>query len=225
MSQFLECLQPTYFINCDDERIVALSQGIIGNENDAINKAVALYYAVRDDFRYDPYGISMQPEDFRATSILVSKKGWCVTKAILLAACCRSVGIPSRLGFADVSNHLSTERMRQMMKTDVFYWHGYTSLYLEDKWVKATPAFNIELCQKFNLKPLEFNGLEDSIYHEFDELGNRHMEYLHNRGDYSDLPLDDLVQTFNEHYPNMVRADNNADFDKDVTAENVRTQL
>ena len=225
MSQFLECLQPTYFINCDDERIVALSQGIIGNENDPINKAVALYYAVRDDFRYDPYGISMQPEDFKATSILVSKKGWCVSKAILLAACCRSVGIPSRLGFADVSNHLSTERMRQMMKTDVFYWHGYTSLYLEDKWVKATPAFNIELCQKFNLKPLEFNGLEDSIYHEFDELGNRHMEYLHNRGEYSDLPLDDLVQTFNEHYPTMAIAADDANFDEDVASENLRTQF
>ena len=225
MSRFLEFLQPTYFINCDDERIVELSQGIIRNENDPINKAVALYYVVRDDFRYDPYGISMQPEDFKATSILVSKKGWCVSKAILLAACCRSVGIPSRLGFADVSNHLSTERMRQMMKTDVFYWHGYTSLYLEDKWVKATPAFNIELCQKFNLKPLEFNGLEDSIYHEFDELGNRHMEYLHNRGEYSDLPLDDLVQTFNEHYPTMAIAADDANFDEDVASENLRTQI
>ena len=225
MSRFLEFLQPTYFINCDDERIVELSQGIIRNENDPINKAVALYYVVRDDFRYDPYGISMQPEDFKATSILVSKKGWCVSKAILLAACCRSVGIPSRLGFADVSNHLSTERMRQMMKTDVFYWHGYTSLYLEDKWVKATPAFNIELCQKFNLKPLEFNGLEDSIYHEFDELGNRHMEYLHNRGEYSDLPLDDLVQTFNEHYPTMAIAADDAKFDEDVASENLRTQF
>ena len=225
MSRFLEFLQPTYFINCDDERILELSQGIIRNENDPINKAVALYYVVRDDFRYDPYGISMQPEDFKATSILVSKKGWCVSKAILLAACCRSVGIPSRLGFADVTNHLSTERMRQMMKTDVFYWHGYTSLYLEDKWVKATPAFNIELCQKFNLKPLEFNGLEDSIYHEFDELGNRHMEYLHNRGEYSDLPLDDLVQTFNEHYPTMAIAADDANFDEDVASENLRTQF
>ena len=225
MSRFLEFLQPTYFINCDDERIVELSQGIIRNENDPRNKAVALYYVVRDDFRYDPYGISMLPEDFKATSILVSKKGWCVSKAILLAACCRSIGIPSRLGFADVSNHLSTERMRQMMKTDVFYWHGYTSLYLEDKWVKATPAFNIELCQKFNLKPLEFNGLEDSIYHEFDELGNRHMEYLHNRGEYSDLPLDDLVQTFNEHYPTMAIAADDANFDEDVASENLRTQF
>jgi len=223
MSSFLQDLQATYFIDSDDERIVQFSKGIVGSEVDPIKQAIGLYYAVRDNFRYDPYGISLQPDAFKASSVLGLRKGWCVSKAILLAACCRSIGIPSRLGFADVSNHLSTQRMRKMMQTDVFYWHGYTSIYLYNKWVKATPAFNIELCEKFHLKPLEFNGIEDSIYHEFDELGNRHMEYLHDRGEHTDLPLDALLETFAKHYPDSGALDSDADFDKDIANEMIRS--
>jgi transglutaminase-like putative cysteine protease len=219
MSTSLECLQSTYFINSDDERIVGYSQDVIGSKTDPVEQAIALYYAVRDGFRYDPYDISLNPDAFKASNILALGKGWCVAKAILLAACCRSIGIPSRLGFADVSNHLSTERMRQVMQTNVFYWHGYTSIFLNNKWVKATPAFNIELCDRFHLKPLEFDGTEDSIYHEFDELGNKHMEYLNDRGEYSDLPLEALIETFAEHYPNMAVLASTADFDQDIANE------
>jgi transglutaminase-like putative cysteine protease len=221
MSTSIEFLQSTYFINSDDERIVGYSQDIIGSETDPVKQAIALYYAVRDGFRYDPYDISLSPDAFKATNILALGKGWCVAKAILLAACCRSIGIPSRLGFADVSNHLSTERMRQVMQTDVFYWHGYTSIFLNNNWVKATPAFNIELCDKFNLKPLEFDGTKDSIYHEFDEMGNKHMEYLNDRGEYSDLPLEALIETFAEYYPNMAALASNADFDQDIASETI----
>ena len=111
--------------------------------------------------------------------------------------------------------------MRQVMQTDVFYWHGYTSIFLNNKWVKATPAFNIELCDKFNLKPLEFDGTKDSIYHEFDEMGNKHMEYLNDRGEYSDLPLEALIETFAEYYPNMAALASNADFDQDIASETI----
>jgi hypothetical protein len=90
--------------------------------------------------------------------------------------------------------------MRERMKTDIFYWHGYTELYLGGKWVKATPAFNIELCEKFRLPPLEFDGVHDSLYHPFDSEGRRHMEYVNQRGVYTDLPLDEIIQTFRDEY-------------------------
>ena len=151
---------------------------VAGVEEDT-KRAVAVYYAIRDGILYDPYSADISVAGLKATTVLEEKRGWCVSKAILLAACCRALGIPARLGYADVLNHLSTEKLRQRMKTNVFYWHGYTALYLDDRWVKATPAFNIELCEKFGLKPLEFNGRDDSIYHAFDQAGNRHMEYLH----------------------------------------------
>ena len=173
---------------------------VAGIEQDT-QRAVAVYYAIRDGILYDPYSAEISVAGLKATTVLEERRGWCVSKAILLAACCRALGIPARLGYADVLNHLSTEKMRQRMKTNVFYWHGYTALYLDDRWVKATPAFNIELCEKFGLKPLEFNGRDDSIYHAFDQAGNRHMEYLHDRGQFLEPPIEAMRRTFDEYYP------------------------
>ncbi len=189
-----------------------------GNHADPLKQAVSLYYAVRDGIRYDPYSIDLTVEGLRASTTLINGRGWCVAKAILLAACCRSLKIPARLGYADIRNHLSTKRMREQMKTDVFYWHGYTSIYLNGQWVKATPVFNIELCNKFNLLTLDFDGTRDSIYHPFDLSGNRHMEYLNDRGDFDDVPIDAIIATFQKEYV-VDDSLEKADFEKDVENE------
>jgi len=195
-----------------------------GGASDEVEQAVSLFYAVRDGFRYDPYQIDLTIPGMKASTTLEVKHGWCVSKAVLLAACCRSVGIPARLGFADVRNHLSTERMRQRMRTDIFYWHGYTDLLLEGKWVKATAAFNIELCEKFGLLPLEFDGRNDSLYHPFDAIGNRHMEYVKHRGTFPDLPIEEIIRTFRQEYGFGERKPepNAVSFDEDVDRETGR---
>jgi hypothetical protein len=108
------------------------------------------------------------------------------------------------------------------MKTDVFYYHGYSSIYLDGGWLKATPAFNIELCKKFRLLPLEFDGTEDSIYHAFDVDGRKHMEYIRDRGEFADVPLEDLQRTLREHYPSMALGFEGADFESDVARETGR---
>ena len=161
-------------IDGNHERVATFAQSHAGGMATARQQAVSLYYAVRDGIRYDPYAIDLSVEGMRASKTLASGRGWCVPKAVLLAACCRVMGVPAKLGFADVRNHLSTERLRNLMKTDIFFWHGYTSIFIDGKWVKATPAFNIELCDRFDLKPLDFDGATDSIYHPFDQLGNAH---------------------------------------------------
>ena len=193
-------LKATETIESTHPAVVDFARRHSGSLNDDVDRAVRLFYAVRDGFRYDPYQIDLSIAGMKASTTLEVKHGWCVSKAVLLAACCRSLGIPARLGFADVRNHLSTERMRQKMRTDIFYWHGYTDLLLEGKWVKATPAFNIELCEKFGLLPLEFDGRKDSLYHPFDATGNRHMEYLNDRGTFPDLPIEEIIRTFRQEY-------------------------
>jgi len=182
-------------------------------------RVIALYYAVRDQIYYDPYTLSEQLSDFAASQTLQRMRGWCVPKSILYAACCRALGVPARLGYADVRNHLSTANLRRLMGTDVFYWHGYTSVWLHGRWVKATPVFNIELCERFRLKPLEFDGRQDSIYHPFDLDGRRHMEYLNFRGEYADLPFEEMQRDFAKYYPNWVEPDRARDFDREVVAE------
>ena len=217
---FTEYLCPTTVIDSTHPDVVAYTQNRVQDADSDLQKAVNLYYAVRDEFRYDPYYFRLDEDGFKASETLKVGRGWCVPKAILLAACCRAQGIPARLGFADVRNHLSTERMRQTMKTDVFHWHAYTSIYLEGKWVKATPAFNIELCTKFGLKPLEFDGLQDSLYHEFDQAGNKHMEYLHERGEFADFPFEQMMATFAEVYGETgLVAMQGHSFDDDVNRE------
>ena len=171
-----------------------------GDAKDTTEIAVRLYYAVRDEIRYNPYAIELNVSALRASTTLQAGYAWCVPKAVLLAACCRAKGIPAMLGFADVKNHLTSQRLRDTMKTDVFAWHGYTSIYLNGKWVKATPAFNKELCEKANIFPLEFDGSEDSIYHEFDRAGQQHMEYLQDRGQYHDLPLEPMARDLQQLY-------------------------
>ena len=226
-----EFLKPTPIVDSDHPAVIRFAESAKGSSTDPRQQSVALYYAVRDGFRYNPYDLDLTPKGLSASRVLEVKHGWCVSKAVLLAAACRAVGIPARLGYADVRNHLSTERMRQTMQTDVFYWHGYTAILLDGQWMKATPAFNIELCEKFHLKPLEFDGTADSIYHPFDLQGNRHMEYLNFRGEFADVPVDDMVRTFNECYPQAVQHDPNdvnrgdfeqADFDQDVARETAK---
>lgn len=219
-----QCLAPTAMVDSDHPEVRAFAQRHAQGATDR-ERAVALYYAVRDGFRYDPYRIELTPHGMRASTVLAQGYGWCVPKAVLLAAACRAAGIPARLGFADVRNHLSTERMRETMKTDVFTWHGYTDIWLEGAWRKATPAFNVELCERFGLLPLEFDGRTDSIYHPFDRSGQRHMEYLQQRGTFVEVPLERILADFIEQYPGWLGVTQtrsrlaDADFAADVERE------
>jgi transglutaminase-like putative cysteine protease len=211
-------LQPTAIIDADHPEVTAFAQRAAGGIENACDQAVALYYAVRDGIRYDAYHIQLSVAGQRASTVLAEGRGWCVNKANLLAAACRALSIPARLGYADVRNHLSTERLRANLGTDTFYWHGYTAILIDGHWLKATPAFNVELCEKFRLRTLEFDGLEDSIYHPFDLDGNRHMEYLRFHGEFDDMPLDIIRASFAKHYPNASEL-LHADFDADVARE------
>lgn len=168
---------------------------------DERERAVSLYYAVRDKIRYNPFLDFSKPEVFRASAVLEAGEGFCIGKAALLAACARAAGIEARVGFADVKNHLTTPRLAETMGSDLFVYHGYTELRIEGRWVKATPAFNLALCTRFRVKPLEFDGREDSIFHPFDEDERRHMEYLRDRGVYADVPVDEIQRAFREAYP------------------------
>lgn len=218
MTERETCLEPTDLIDSDNPDVVAYAAKAVGDATDPKEKAIRLYYAVRDDFRYDPYGVVMKRDHFRASACLDRGTGFCITKAGLLAAAARAEGIPSRLGFADVRNHLSTERMREKMGTDVFLYHGFTELKIGGKWVKATPAFNLELCEKFGVLPLEFDGETDSVFHPLTADGQKHMEYVTDRGSRDDMPFDEISACFREHYPYMFD-DGETGIGGDFTAE------
>jgi transglutaminase-like putative cysteine protease len=194
-------LATTEFLDHDDPAVQAFARDAVGDATDHREMAVRLFYRVRDGFWYDPYADSGERENFAASHVVSTDRNWCVPKSILLTAAARSLGIPARLGFADVRNHLQSEKLLEKMGTDLFVFHGFSEFLLDSAWVKASPAFNIEMCERFDTKPLEFDGHHDALFHEYDNHGNRHMEYVNQRGSYDDFPYDEMRAAFEEFYP------------------------
>jgi transglutaminase-like putative cysteine protease len=196
------CLAPGVYVDSDHPAVEVFSRAH-ARGGDARSRAVSLYYAVRDAVRYNPFQDFQADDSYRGSACLQRGEGWCVQKAALLAACARVLGIPARVGFADVRNHLSTPRLLEFIGSDLFVYHGFTEFLLDGKWVKATPAFNKALCTRFRVRLLDFDGREDSIFHPFDEDNRRHMEYLRDRGSFVDVPAEDIKRAFREHYPRL----------------------
>ena len=192
--------RPGDLIDSQHPKITAYARRVAGQGSDR-DKALRLYYAVRDDLRYDPYNTPMKREAYRASATLAAEHGYCVNKAGLMAAVCRAVGIAARVGYADVRNHMTTKRL------------------FDGRWLKATPAFNRELTERFGLKPLDWDGASDSIYHPFDLVGRRHMEYLAYRGVFADIPFDEIRGAFRHYYPRMTRAQEEMPLGGDFGAE------
>ena len=205
-SELAEYLRPTWFLDSDSPAVSRFAEEAVAAETTAGGKAKALYYAVRDGIRYDTYEIDLSKEAMRASSVLARGIGFCIPKAVLLAAAARAQGIASRIGFADVKNHLPTERLLEVMENDVLVYHGYVDLCVNGNWVRATPAFNRSLCEHLNVDPLEFDGLHDALLQQFDRSGSQYLEYVNDRGVFADLPLDQILAGIQKHHPALYAA-------------------
>jgi len=206
-------LAPGRFVDSDHPDVVAFAaETCRGAANDR-ERAARLFVAVRERLRYDPYTITADPDEYRASTVLRRERAYCIPKAVLLCAAARAAGIPARLGFADVKNHLATEKLLRMLATDLFAWHGYVELFIEGRVVKATPAFNAALCARFGVPPLELDGVHDALLQPFDGQGRRYMEYVAERGVFQDLPLDQILATFASLYARARRPERDEVFE------------
>ncbi|HET9717925.1 MAG TPA: transglutaminase family protein [Pseudolabrys sp.] len=204
--EFGPFLSPGVFIDSDSPQVRAFALDAAGGLHKPVPAVVRLYTTVRDKIIYDPYVDFTDPANFRASSVLSAGRGFCVGKSALLAASARVLGVPARVGFADVRNHLTSPRLYAKIKTDTFVWHSYTELYLSGRWVKATPAFDSALCERAGLKALEFDGESDSLFHPFDPAGRRHMEYLKEHGTFADVPFETIRNAFLRAYPALMNS-------------------
>ena len=199
-------LQPTRYIDSDNAAVQAFARAAVNGITGEKTRAIALYHAVRDGIVYDPYLDYTDRDVFRASAVLAIKRGFCIGKSALLAACARSLGIAARPGFADVRNHLTSKRLRELVGSDVFVWHSYTELKINGAWVKCTPAFDSALCARAKIEPLEFNGTTNSLFHPFDPSGRRHMEYLQDRGSFEDVPVETILADFQRHCARLLES-------------------
>ena len=196
-------LKPTFFLDSDSQEIMDYAECACKGVHTDREKAIRLFYAVRDDIKYDLFGYEINPLYMKASNILKKASGYCVSKGAVLTAAARAVGIPARMGFADLINHLNPGKIDELLQTNVFAFHGFAELYIEGRWVKATPAFDRRLCEKFGYYTLEFDGVNDTAYPPYNKKGDRHMEYIHLYGSFPDIPIYDLLDSVKKHYPHF----------------------
>jgi transglutaminase-like putative cysteine protease len=193
-------LAPTAILDFEHPAVAAFVRDHTRGLSTPLERAVSLYDAVRDGIWYDPYSPFYRPEHYRASRVLAESRGYCVQKAALLGALARGVGIPSRFTFATVRNHLATRQLLEFLGTDLFVYHGVAELFLEGKWVKATPAFNAELCRRHRVEPLEFDGRSDSIFQPYNQDRRKFMEYVAFHGTHDDIPVAQLLEAWKGAY-------------------------
>jgi transglutaminase-like putative cysteine protease len=200
-----EFLASTAFVDSSSSEVRAFVLRSLEGAHDlsATDKAIRLFDAVRDRIKYNPFNIGTTADEYRASWIAGISSNYCIPKAILLAAALRAAGIPAAVGFADVRNHLNSPKLTELMGTHLFIYHGYVALWLDDRMFKVTPAFNAELCERFGVKQLIFDGKGDALFHEFDTHSNRHMEYVRDRGWFADPPIGELLRDFRSTYPKL----------------------
>jgi transglutaminase-like putative cysteine protease len=188
-------LQGTYTVDCEEKSVEEKSQTLTIDQETMIEKAKALFYFVRDQIKYNPYVPLYTLEDNKASVTLKRGEGYCVQKAILLAALARASGIPAKLGFADIRNYILTKKLADAMKGEnLFIYHGYVAFYLDGKWVKATPSFDLKMCQEHRIIPVEFDGRSDAQLHRYNQEGELHIEYVRDHGYYDDFPWEKLLE-------------------------------
>jgi transglutaminase-like putative cysteine protease len=196
-----EHLAATAYIDVAHPSVRAFAERAVAESATEGERIARLFTAVRDEIRYDPYLLSHEPRDYVASNVISRGAAYCIPKAVVLTATARSLGIPARLGFSDVKNHLQSPKLAERMGTDIFVFHGYSELYVDGAWRKATPAFNAELCERFGVPPLTFDGSADALLHPFAADGSAYMEYVRDRGVHADLPLASILEVLAAEYP------------------------
>lgn len=202
-----EYTKPTFHFNYLNDNIQNIYLKLKGNE--ILSKkefAIKAYNFVRDTWPYNPYRFSLINDDWKASEIVTHKTGHCLDKAIILITLLRAHSIPSRLGLAKVKNHIAIDDILKKFGSDVLVPHGYVEVFLTNKWIKVTPAFNKELCEMLKVNTLEFDGEHNSMFQEFDQTGTRiFMEYLEDYGIFNEVPLTYMLQLMTTHYPSIVK--------------------
>lgn len=189
-----EYLKPTSIVNSDNPTIKNKAQEVTKGQKEVIEKARSLFYFVRDNIKYNPYLPRHLPKHFRASNTLARGEGFCIQKAALLIALSRAVGIPARFHFVILRNHLLPEKIAELLVSNVIPDHGFVEFHLDGKWVGATPTFDLEVCQKYWIIPVEFDGKNDAKFHSHTQDGKLHIEYILDRGTYADVPIEEIQE-------------------------------
>ena len=197
MEKYLRC---TEIVDYDSDLIKKKAKALTKGFKTDKDKAIALFYFVRDSIKYNPYDSADRYEYSIASATLKRGYGLCFQKAAVLVAMCRVEGIPARFGFADIRNHILSPRFLDMMSgSNILVYHGFAEINLDGKWVIATPAYDRGLCRENGFVSTEFDGEHDAKLPSYTQDGRQHVEYLRFHGSYDDLPWQEIYNAGAQH--------------------------
>lgn len=201
MGTYLRC---TVAIDCDAESVASKARELTEGLETAGERVAALFYFVRDRIKHNPYAPGLVLGEYKASGTMERGNGHCHHKAILLVALGRAAGIPSRLGFVDMRDHLVSANFREVMGGDNrFPFHGYAELFVGGRWVHLSPAYDADVCRKNRFVPVEFDGVNDAKDSPRNQDGDPHIEHIRDHGPYDDYPMEEIHSYYREWWPKM----------------------
>ncbi len=195
-----EYLLPTYCLDSDYPDIGELVAKLIEPTDSDSEKARKLFYYVRDSIHYDMYAATNHGDAYKASSILQKGRGYCLQKAIILAAMGRAAGIPSRLVLVAIKNYKAPPEVFTVMKSDIFFPHAYNQFYINSNWISAAATFDKSICEKINVPWVDFDGLSDAILPAQDYSGQPYIEYVDKYGVFADVPWGLILEKLPHYY-------------------------
>lgn len=200
-------LSPAPGITSDDSYVLELAQTLTeGTQNDR-ERVVRLFEFVRDHIRYNLNAPFHKLAHYEAQNTLRRKEGFCIQKSSLLVTLARSIGIPSRLVFADIRNHLLPDHLIQFMGTDIVTYHCYVEWFLKDDWIKVAPSFDEKTCRENGFRLVIFDGYHDAVLPSEDLYGQPHITYLKQHGVYNGIPIEEILEAWKRFYGQKILED------------------
>ena len=195
-------LSETETIDFGNETIQQWKSDQIGSERNEIKIAEKIFYFMRDEIRY-AFRVPNNPDEFRASSILRARLGFCTQKAILFCALARACSIPAGIYFFDIIDHSLPDKFEQLLRTRTMYRHGVPTLFLNGKWIKLDATLDSTLLKKNDLTSVEFSHERDCLMSEFARNGKRHINYVAQYGLYADVSFDLVFHWFSLYYEHL----------------------
>jgi transglutaminase-like putative cysteine protease len=190
-SQGSGALDPTFVIDSDHPDIVAKARELTEGLPTTSERARRLFYFVRDEITYNFAPVVRGKHDMVASRTLARGDGFCIQKAILLAALGRASHIPTRICFQAIRIHkLREEFVNLLGGSNIFPHHGLNAFYLEGRWIRLDATLDLALVTRKNYLPVEFSASSDALLPPTDRLGLPHFDIVHEHGCFNDLPED-----------------------------------
>lgn len=193
------CLGPTRFIDSTHPSIVAAVDELGIRCLPPVERARRVFAFVKDRIRYE-FSAKMSEEEYIASYVLAAGRGFCVQKAVLLAALGRAAGVPTALALSDLRDRSLPAWVTEALTTDVMHHHGLNAFWLDGAWVKVDASLSPDVVERKGYRDVVFAPPEDALLAPTTLAGAPHADYVAFHGLYADLPFEQMIGAFLEAY-------------------------